>query len=674
MFFSLNGFVLTNLNLVIGQPYFLAFMVLYAMLRLLRQTTPLNAFFAVAANAALFSTTFIPTLVLTFIVIYSLTLGFELAKPRREWVRSAVIHIATPSAALLLLAFLYLPVLDAFSSYMSNVTDLYRSRPSPGASLVNLLSLFTPKHFWEPYAQLPKIGSAGVYEKITLHLGIFGALIAAHAFRFLKGTTAFAMAAATICLSASLGQIYGIFPFTLLDSLAFFSFVRNDYWACMVSLAFVAMVAYGYEAISSRNALGKPAAVVIGVMVISFIFLRYYVGSHPLEAATSTWTTRYLVIFWLILALATTLLIVARSPRFTTWAKHLLLAGMIVEGLYYMNGLRPARSDRDIKLTESIAWLKSEVDRRPESRILNVGRTGLFPNWPSGLQIPSLDFLSYASDWYDSFYHRYIGSDIRFNMLGITPEGKYSFTDASLSLAGVRYVIVDAPNKDAINRLASLGFHSVHSDIYRQIFENPHAMDRSFAVDDVHMLDGLPSDLGASVNHSATTTDPIVLRELRALGVRIDEPVNASVATPDVPGAVQVAAYHHDRVLLKCNLQRPAMVVLTDSWNPRWRATVDGKPVYIGKVDVTFRGVAVTAGQHDIEFRYYPASRLVGQAISGTALVGLVFGLWAWNRAFRRRARASETVPAGATGPANHLVPATEARSATGGVRSPPVE
>jgi len=658
--YSLNGFALTNLNLAVGQPYLVAPIVLYAMLRLLRRQSPLNALFAVAANVALFSTTFTPTLTMTVLVVYSLTLAFELAKPRREWVRSLVIHIATPSVAVLLLAFLYVPVVDAFTSYMRDIAGFYRSRPSPGISLLNLLSLFTPKHFWEPYVATPP----GPFEKITLQLGIIGSLIATHAFRSLKRTAAFGIAAATVCLSISLGQIYGIFPFTLLDSVSFFSFIRNDYWACMASLAFVVLVAYGWEAISSKNALGKPAAVLVGVMVVLFLVLYNYLGLNG-QTAISTWTERYLVIFWLILVFTATILVFARSPRFTVRAKHVLLIGLIVEGLYYMNGLRPGRSDRDVKPTESIAWLKSEVDRRPGSRMLNIGRTGVFPNWPSGLQIPSLDFLSYMPMSYYVFYQRYIGVDFVFATLGVTPNAKYLFSDASLSLTGVRYVMVDAANKEAISRLSGLGFHSVHSDIYREIFENPHAMARSFVVDDVRTFDGLPSDVGASVDRSAATTDVVLLQELRALGVRVDQPVQASAGQADLPGTVQVTAYHHDRVLLKCKLERPAMVVLTDSWNPRWRVMVDRKPAYIGKVDFAFRGVAVAAGEHEIEFRYHPASRLVGQAISGIALVGLILGLWVWSKALRRRGQASGLVPAGAAVPATDLVPATGARSAT---------
>jgi hypothetical protein len=427
--------------------------------------------------------------------------------------------------------------------------------------------------------------------------------------------------------------MFGIFPFTLIDSLPFFSFITNDYWACMVSLSIVVMVAYGYDALSDTNAFTYPFVLLVGVIISSFAFLYVHLGLYGhFEAGTDLWTKRYVAIFGVILAAASMLIALTRYPRLKKWTKPILLICLIVEGLYYRDGLHPYRSKRDQNLPESIVWLKSAVDRSPGSRVLNIGRHGIFPNWGSALQIPELGLMGFAVAWYESFYHRYIGSDL-FVTLGSSPgTAKYTFSDESLSLVGARYIIVDIGNERAITRLSGLGYRVVHQDALRLIFENPHAMARSFAVRDVRTLDGLPSDLGGSTEYSAATTDQTLLSEVRAFGIPLDAPVKSVVPGPDLPGAVQLLAYHHDRILIRSNLKEAALVVLTDSWNPRWSATVDQKPVYIGKVDVAFRGVAVAAGQHDIEFRYYPLSRLLGQLISAVTFIGLAVGLWIWEK------------------------------------------
>ena len=151
-----------------------------------------------------------------------------------------------------------------------------------------------------------------------------------------------------------------------------------------------------------------------------------------------------------------------------------------MEGVYYMNGLRPNRSYRDENLPESVLWVKAEVDRHPGSRILNIGRLGVFANWGSALQIPQLELLSqFWLPWYEEFFHRYIGTDL-FLSLGASPDTTvYAFNDASLSLAGVRYVVVDRWNARALALLTGMGYQNVHHDDLRFIFENPHALSRS---------------------------------------------------------------------------------------------------------------------------------------------------------------------------------------------------
>jgi hypothetical protein len=648
--FFLNGFALVNLNLAIGQPYFIAPILLHAMLRFADRQTPLNAMLAIAAHVALFSTTFTPTAILALIVVYCITLSAGYAQFGLRAQKLAVLHLAFPAVSLLLLGFMYLPIIDAFGTYLRTFQD-YSARRTPGISLINLLSLFTPKHFWESYLamKLPATAPQGPYNKFTFHLGIVGPLIAVHSLTRLKLRTAPVVIATAACFSASVGQIFGIFPFTLIDSLPFFSFVQNDYWFCMACLSLMVLVAYGYDGLSSTHSFTYSCALLIGAIVSSFFFLYGYLGVYGrLAGATNLWTERYIVIFWVILAATSTIFALIRWSRVTTWMKRLLLICLIVEGVFYMNGLHPNRSERDERLPDSIVWLKAEIDRHPGSRILNIGRFGVFPNWGSALQIPQLELLSFGISWYENFFHRYIGSDL-FLSVGASPAtATYLFSDASLSVVGVRYVVVDAGNQRAAMRLSGLGYQIVRQDVFRLIFENPHAMPRVFAVRNVYTLNGLPSDIGANAMRSAATTDQALLAQLRRLGVSLDEAVRPSASDVESADRIQLASYHHDRIQVRCNLKNPALLVLTDSWNPRWSATIDGKPAHIGKVDVAFRGIAVAAGQHEVEFAYYPLSRVAGQVISFITFIGLITGLRFWQKSLRARTLAPASAPFGA--------------------------
>lgn len=65
-------------------------------------------------------------------------------------------------------------------------------------------------------------------------------------------------------------------------------------------------------------------------------------------------------------------------------------------------------------------------------------------------------------------------------------------------------------------------------------------------------------------------------------------------------------------------------LVLTDTWYPGWLATVDGVPTDIFPANHVMRGVPVTAGRHDIVFRYEPKAFFVGAWVSGAALLAML--------------------------------------------------
>jgi len=106
-------------------------------------------------------------------------------------------------------------------------------------------------------------------------------------------------------------------------------------------------------------------------------------------------------------------------------------------------------------------------------------------------------------------------------------------------------------------------------------------------------------------------------------------------------GSVSFARDDPDAITLKVTTDRPAQVVLTDSYYPGWRAWVDGAPATIYRVNYGFRGIPVPTGSHTVELRYEPATFRVGMFLSLltlAALAGAAVTLY-----LRRRARPSAT-------------------------------
>jgi len=96
-----------------------------------------------------------------------------------------------------------------------------------------------------------------------------------------------------------------------------------------------------------------------------------------------------------------------------------------------------------------------------------------------------------------------------------------------------------------------------------------------------------------------------------------------------------------DRIQIEADLPTAGYVVVADSYDPGWKATVDGVGAAVLRANLAFRAVPVPAGRHRVELSYRPAGVLVGLAVSGVAAVACLVFL------ARRRPRAHATPPAG---------------------------
>ena len=105
----------------------------------------------------------------------------------------------------------------------------------------------------------------------------------------------------------------------------------------------------------------------------------------------------------------------------------------------------------------------------------------------------------------------------------------------------------------------------------------------------------------------------------------------------DLP-APRIVDYSPERVEIEIEPERAAWLVLTDTFYPGWRATVDGSPVPILRANGLFRAIRVEAHDQHVVFQYRPASWRAGLAVSLLS-AGAIGGL-AWTG--RRRGRLGE--------------------------------
>ncbi|MBZ0268226.1 YfhO family protein, partial [bacterium] len=81
-----------------------------------------------------------------------------------------------------------------------------------------------------------------------------------------------------------------------------------------------------------------------------------------------------------------------------------------------------------------------------------------------------------------------------------------------------------------------------------------------------------------------------------------------------------------NRIRVRTNAEVEALLVVADSWDTGWRATLDGRPAEILRAWGVVRAVVVPPGVHHVEMAYRPARFLPGAALS---LLGLLLALGA---------------------------------------------
>jgi prepilin-type N-terminal cleavage/methylation domain-containing protein len=128
--------------------------------------------------------------------------------------------------------------------------------------------------------------------------------------------------------------------------------------------------------------------------------------------------------------------------------------------------------------------------------------------------------------------------------------------------------------------------------------------------------------------------------------------VPATSGGPGPPAApfARIVEDEATTVVVEASAERAGTLVLRDSYDPSWRADVDGVPAEIARANGRFRAVALPPGRHVIRFSYRPHELITGLIISGMMALLLLPALAAssW-RGRPRRARAGGAPEAGFT-------------------------
>lgn len=107
---------------------------------------------------------------------------------------------------------------------------------------------------------------------------------------------------------------------------------------------------------------------------------------------------------------------------------------------------------------------------------------------------------------------------------------------------------------------------------------------------------------------------------------------------PDAPGdprfdgRVETKSERPDAMVVDVRLSHPGYLVVLDTFDPAWRARVDGEKAEVRRANHAFRAVAVPAGRHRVDLEYRPGAVRGGIMVSlATAVAAAAVSLW-WSR------------------------------------------
>ena len=174
-----------------------------------------------------------------------------------------------------------------------------------------------------------------------------------------------------------------------------------------------------------------------------------------------------------------------------------------------------------------------------------------------------------------------------------------------LQMGSVSYVL--ALHRESFGDLAPVAEVPGPFPLKVQVFRVPDPLPRVYAV-------GAGRLVGRDAGYRALADDGFDFRRDVLLA---EGPV---VASANFSARLRVRETKPDRLRVDADFQAPGYLVVTDAYDPGWKASVDGQPAAVQRANVGFRAVQVPAGSHVVEMVYRPAAVSVGFAISGLAL------------------------------------------------------
>lgn len=204
-----------------------------------------------------------------------------------------------------------------------------------------------------------------------------------------------------------------------------------------------------------------------------------------------------------------------------------------------------------------------------------------------------------------------------------------------LDMLNLRYFVVPANAADRRDlSVMALKLPVPYRDEHVLVIENPDALPRAWIVHEARTLPA--AEIVPALADGSVDPRQVALLEGDAPPLAVPDEGSSGTAryTRLSPESFSVAA----------STPATGLLVLSEIWDPGWRATVDGVPADVLRTNGVFMAVPLQPGDHEVVFRYLPPHFWLGVAITAAGALGLLGGgIWLYRRE-RRSGQSPEAI------------------------------
>lgn len=641
--YLLGGYSVANLSSNVAQVYLYFPILLFALCSFGAKPNFFRFFILVLSNVLIMLTTFLPTVFLTLLTAYLIATSFIFDYYILWKHRFILLSLQIFSAllAFLLLSFLWFPLLEGAGTL--GLFSMYQARVFYPANLGAFLSFFTPKHFWESYNATPSNILQWFVGNVIFHFGIVASMVVALIFAERKNFRHFIIWILFILSILCLGRIFAV-PgiYQIFGALPVLKNIGEQYLWIVVAYSFTLLSAFGMESLKTNNNYRLPILAVLAIIFSSIGYLIYKVAAMGDFYFEKFGESKYYLaiifylgmIFLIIIAAVVIFYFINKKPAKIILWKTLLVLLVFLELFYYMNTLRYVREDVFKEPPSYISFLKANIgNNRLASYSWGASQYSFAfnPELGAAYQIQQVESLNYVLPWYKKFYERNFQTpNDRWGDFSLVfgQKDEPNIRDNILDLLSIKYILTDEYQNKYRTYFADKNYPLVFTDGIRYIFENTDVYPRVMAVTSLIKESLTPDTQGYSPRDVVFSQDDKLFEEAQKAGVQIG---GAAVAT-NPANQVNLVSYENAKIIIDVKLATPAIITLMDNWHPNWRAFANDKEVYIGKINESFRGMALPAGDYRLELTYQPKTLKLGLILAGLTAMGLLILFF-----FRRR-------------------------------------